>query len=77
MQSFSPLREVPLRRELEDAIRTVDVVLAQSQTIRDLLDLPFPGGQRRLATRPEKPVLGPPRGPVVRAQRAEGLRALC
>jgi hypothetical protein len=47
MERLPALREVPLRRQLEDAVRTVDVVLAQPQRVRDLFYFSFPRGERR------------------------------
>jgi hypothetical protein len=49
MERLPALRKVPLRCQLKDAIRAVDVVLAQSQTIRDLFDFSFPGRERRFS----------------------------
>ena len=60
---FLPLREVPLRCQLKDAIRAVDVVLAQSQTIGDLLDFSFARGERFSLELRRNPYFGLPEDP--------------
>ena len=47
----------------KDAIRAVDVVLAQSQTVRDLLDFPFAAASVVSLELRRKPYLGLPEDP--------------